>query len=670
MPKVRVKARILPVMIGTAGHVDHGKTALVRNLTGCETDRLAEEKQRGLSINLGFAACRFPGLRLAGVVDVPGHETFIRNMVAGAASMDIVMLVVAADDGVMPQTIEHMQIVKLLRTPKVLAVITKTDLVDAELLELVTQDVAEFLENLGFPDAPVLHVSNNTFEGLNDVRETLEKMIAGVKERQPSDKSFRMNIERAFSAKGYGTVVTGIPSAGHVHVGEELELLPPGKKSGIRFIQSYQLEAEQVEANVCGALNLRHIELANVTRGMTVATPGAYQATDSIVAILHNVNETYTLKRRTELQFHVGTAVMPAVCRLVDAEALEPGGEAIVQLTLSEPLVVAAGDRYIVRSPSPADTVGGGTVLSARGRMKLSWRSSFVRDRLEQARRAAIEEDLFATEILVGPSGIVAEDELLRLTQLVPEAARRLIRGREEAGEIVHLGDGAWLVRARQGEVTAILKAALRKYHEEFKHSVGMDAGQVCKVFGLGLGCYRRLANVLLEDPELVERKERLALASFQPSITQHQMQLKDKILERVEAAGARPPARGDLMRDFGIVESDMRVLTRLLAEEKSVKLVRTNLLSYSLFNRFRDKLSELFADRDVVDITFFREATGVSRNMAEALLETYDAEGMTRRVANGRVLLRDPNEGRGGAERPNPGDASSESTGDEGPSE
>ncbi|MBN2489549.1 MAG: selenocysteine-specific translation elongation factor [Planctomycetes bacterium] len=647
MPKVKAQAHILPVMIGTAGHVDHGKTALVRNLTGCETDRLAEEKARGMSINLGFAACRFPGLRLAGVVDVPGHETFIRNMVAGAASMDIVLLVVAADDGIMPQTIEHMQIVKLLRTPRVLAVVTKIDLVDAELLELVKQDVADFLAHMGFAGAPVLGVSNETLDGLAAVREALDRMIADVRARAPSDRSFRMNIERAFSSKGYGTVVTGIPCAGAVHVGEEVELLPGGQKSGVRFIQSYQLEADQVEANVCGALNLRNIELAAVHRGMTVATAGSYQPTDAVVARLRNVSRDCTLKRRTEVRFHTGTAVVSAGLRLIDVDRLAPGREAFAQLVLQEPLVVAAGDRYIVRSPAPADTVGGGTVLAARGRTKLSWRSPHVADRLEQARRAAEAGDCFLSELLLGPSGILFHAELVRLTQRVPEAAARLIDAKQAAGELVPLGGGAWLVRARARETAAELKAVLRAYHEDNRHSLGMEAAQVVKVFGLETDSYSRLAEVVCaEDPDLVVRQDRLAVGAYRPILTQQQARLREKILAAVEAAGPRPPARGDLMRDIGVSEADMRVLCRVLAEERKVKVVRTNLLLYSLFDGFRAQLLGLFADRGVVDIGAFREATGVSRNMAEALLEAYDAEGITRRVANGRVRIGDPRPG------------------------
>lgn len=643
MPKIKVMARILPVMIGTAGHVDHGKTALIRNLTGCETDKLQEEKERGLSINLGFAACRFPGRRLAGVVDVPGHETFIRNMVAGAASMDIVMLVVAADDGVMPQTIEHMQIVKLLRTPKVLVVVTKTDLVEEDLLELVKDDVAGFMARLGFPDAPLLCVSNASFEGLNDVRETLEKMVADVQERLPSDRVFRMSIERAFSAKGYGTVVTGIPSSGAVHVGEDLELLPDGRKSGVRFIQSYQLQADQVEANVCGALNLRHIELDGVRRGMTVAVPGAYRPTEALVASLHNVNESHTLKRRSEVKFHTGTAVLTGTCRLVDRDELPPGEDAVVQITLAEPLVVAAGDRYIVRLPSPAATVGGGVVLSARGEQKLNARSAHVKARLDAARQAIEDGDLLAAELLVGPSGLIAESEVLRLTQQVPEAARRTLAAKEESGELERLGGGVWLVASRLEETAAAMKAALRAYHAEFPYSVGMDAIQVCRFLALDSAVFSQLTAALCRDADLVLRHQRLALASFSPSITQQQKNLKEQVVARVRAAGPKPPARGDLMRDLGISEADMRILTRLLAEEKTVKVVRTNLLLYSYFSDFRDKLLGLFDQREVVDIAAFREATGVSRNMAESLLESYDSEGLTRRVTAGRVLIRDP---------------------------
>ena len=651
MPKIRLKTRILPVMIGTAGHVDHGKTALVKNLTGCETDHLAEEKKRGLSINLGFAACHFPGRRLAGVVDVPGHETFIRNMVAGAASMDIVMLVVAADDGVMPQTLEHMQIVKLLRTPRVLAVITKVDLVDADLVELVKQDLEEFLARMGFADAPIICASNNTLDGLAEIREVLGRMVerAGkTGDASASQRPFRMNVERAFTAKGYGTVVTGIPVSGHINVGDQVELLPSAKKSGIRFIQSYQIQAERVEASVCGALNLRHIDLENVRRGMTVAVPGVYRATTSVVVQLGNVSESYTLKRRTEVKLHAGTSVVQATCRLVDRERLEPGQDtsgrdAIAQIVLREPLVLAAGDRYILRSLSPVTTVGGGVVLSARGEARMSQRSARVRERLDLARRALAEGDFFMTEMLLGPSGILDISDLERFTQRVVENARMLIDEKAAAGDLIDLGAGGWLVSARRGEVAGIMKSTLGSYHDENPYSWGMEPTLVCKAFRLNSGSFPVLAEALCGDPEIILRNGRLALASFSPNISQQQMQMWTKIVERVKAGGARPPARGDLMRDLGISEQDMRILVKLLVEEGTVKVVRSNLMLYSLFEEFRQELINLFGQKEIVTIADFRERTGVSRNMAEALLESYDAEGMTRRVETGRILIKIP---------------------------
>ena len=386
---------------------------------------------------------------------------------------------------------------------------------------------------------------------------------------------------------------------------------------------------------------------------MTVALPGVYRATTSVVVQLGNVSESYTLKRRTEVKLHAGTSVVQATCRLVDRDRLEPGQDAsgqdasgqdvIAQIVLREPLVLAAGDRYILRSLSPVTTVGGGVVLSARGKARLNLKSPRVRERLDRARRALAEGDFFMTEVLLGPSGILEVDDLQRFTQRVVDSARTLIEEKTAAGDLVDLGAGGWLVSARRQEVADIMKSALRTYHEENPYSWGMEPTYACKAFGLSSGSFSALAEALCEDPEIILRNGRLALASFSPNISNQQMQMWKKILGRVEAGGARPPARGDLMRDLGISEQDMRILVKLLVEEGTVKVVRSNLMLYSLFEEFRQELLDLFGQKEIVTIADFRERTDVSRNMAEALLESYDAEGMTRRVETGRILIKTP---------------------------
>jgi selenocysteine-specific elongation factor len=506
---------IVHAMIGTAGHVSHGKSTLVEILTGCVVNRLPEEQQRGLTINLGFAACFLPGDRVIGIVDVPGHRDFIRNMVAGAVSIDILMLVVAADDGVMPQTEEHVKIARLLGARRVMVVVTKTDLVDAELVELVKEDVSGLMARSGFADVPIVCFSGKTAEGLDDVRETLEKLIDEVGERHTEREpqmdadgrrlkgnvsgedgticvhprssavasasggkgAFRMDIERAFSVKGHGTVVTGIPASGALAVGDEAELLPPGEPTTVRAVQTYKYSADAAVEGACAAINVRDIPVEAVSRGMTLVAKGAFGATSALLAAVTNASESVKLKRITEIKFHCGTAGVNASLRLIGARSLGPGEEAFAEVRLAEPLVVAAGDRFILRTHSPSNTVGGGTVLSPRsGKLKAS--SPALHRRLERARDAVRAGDRLASALLAGPSALIETDDLLRLTQARRGDARKIVAEREKKGDVVSLGGDAWLVRARQDEVVAAVKAGLARYHREHKYALGMRPEQ------------------------------------------------------------------------------------------------------------------------------------------------------------------------------------------------
>jgi len=638
--KLREKQpEVVPVMVGTAGHVDHGKTELVRNLTGCETDTLPEEKARSLSIDLGFAPCALPGDRVAGLVDVPGHEDFIRNMVAGAASIDVLLLVVAADDGVMQQTIEHLKIVKLLRTPQVFAVITKIDLVDAARLARVRRDLRELLARAGWPDAPVLTASNVTFEGLGAGPEQRRAAIALVR-RGPDERGFRMNIARVFSAEGHGTIVTGVPISGAARIGDELELLPAGRGTTVRALQSYKHEAEQVPAGSCAALALRRIKVAEVRRGMTVAAPGVYRATTTLLAGVENVSGALTLKKRSEMRFHSGTAMVMARVRLLDGEELKPGSAGLLRLELAEPVVLAAGDRFIIRSLSPVTTLGGGLVLTAEaGEVRRN--EPGLLERLRAALRAAREGDFFGSELLAGPDAVRREADLLRLTQLPPSAAAALLTAKEQRGELIRLGTGGWLVRSRLDEVRALVRKTLTREHAAHRRAWGMEAKQVCALFNLEAGSFGRLAEELSAGGEIAVRHGRLALADWRPALEERLLGLREALLVRIRAAGVNAPARGDLQRELNAGEADLRLVLRLLVEEGEIAVLGSNLVPRSLVEEWREALLALFAERAIVDLPAFRRATGLSRNLAVAVLEHFDGAGLTRRVAEGRVLAR-----------------------------
>ena len=638
MPVVKSRPEILHAIVGTAGHVDHGKTSLVKNLTGCETDRLPEEKARGMSIDLGFAPCLLHGRRLVGIVDVPGHKDFIRNMVAGAASIDVLLLVVAADDGIMPQTREHMQIVKLLRDLQVMVALTKIDRVSPDMLAVARQDVAAFLAEVGFPDAPIIPVSNQTLEGTSEIRETIDLLVERVRQRPPEERAFRMNIERIFSLKGYGTVVSGIPVSGQIGVGDPVELLPPGKTLTVRTIQNYRLEADRAFANCCTAINLRDIAPELLSRGMTLGAPGVYRATRELIATVCNCSTDQPLARRCEARLHTGTAAVEISLKLLEGESLGPGREALAHLILAEPLVMATGDRFILRDAAASQTLGGGVVLST-GAQRFRRRESPA-PRFTHARQAVAAGDVLLGALLAGPDAIVRTDELARLTQCPASAHQTRIDDAIRRGQVVDLGGGAWGIAGRQAEPATVLAKALESYHRQNPYSWGMSPAHACQTLGLEARSFTGLAHWLGGAGGLTVKHGALALASFQPRISERLGRLREQILDQISHAGVLGPARGNLMEELGIAEADMQVLAKLLLEDGTIVMLDGNFMLRTVYDDCRRKLVTLFEQAKVVEMNAFRAAIGANRKLTVAMLDAFDAEGLTRRVPTGRVLV------------------------------
>lgn len=638
MTSQQKSSQIIPIMLGTAGHVDHGKTALVKHLTGVNTDRLEEEQRRGLSIDLAVAPCQLPGDRLAGIIDVPGHEDFIRNMVSGASSIDVLMLIVAADDAVMPQTIEHMKIVKLMGMSQVMVVITKIDLVDQEMLALVKEDVSEFMGRVGFTDVPMVCVSNITGEGIEQVRTVLAELVSRI-EREPDKRAFRMYVRHVFSVKGYGTVVTGVPCSGSIKVGESAVLLPTGKSCSVRAIQTYRHQADSTQAHLSSAINLRDVNPEEVTRGMVIGDPGVYKGVRSALVWVKNESGVLKLKRRSTLRFHCGTAAVVAKTQLIDCERLPPGGEAFMQVKFEQPLVVTAGDRFILRVLSPADTLGGGFVLSVNAeRVKRS--SSFLVPRLRLALEAVQQDDVVKSEFCAGTDPIIKGEALITLAQSGRNRALELIKEKEGSKEVTSLGQGRWLVSDRAPEVVDIMKKILRRYHRDNKYAWGLKPGYATSLFDLEAKAFQAFSQVLTKDQEVVVRHGHLALRSFTPEISEREIKLRESVLEKVRASGTQSVARGNLKEELGMSEAEMKLIIRLLADEGEISVLGSNLMAREVVEDLRSKLLELFNKTTVVELGSFREKTGLSRNIAVLVLEHFDNQGMTRRQGNGRVLV------------------------------
>ena len=635
-------AHVLHAIVGTAGHVDHGKTELVKQLTGFDTDRLPEEKKRGMSIDLGFAPYTMADGRVFGIVDVPGHKDFVRNMVAGAAAVDVLMLVIAADDGIMPQTEEHMRIVSMLRTPRVMAVVTKIDLVPDDARAKLGQEAKQFLDSMGYAAAPVVLMSNRTGEGLDETKRTLElvvqEAVAALRQGGPEQRAFRMNIERVFSLKGHGTVVTGIPLSGEVRVDDRLDLLPTGLQTSVRSIEAYRRATQGASANACIAINLRDVTPDSVRRGMTLAAPGFFSGTTQLLATLRNASDTSMVRHRAEVRFHAGTSATTASLGLIGADQLAPGEEGFVRVRLEEPVVLAVGDRFVIRSLSPACTLGGGSVLSTCiTRMRRN--AAPLLAGLAQARTALERGDFLAAAIAARIDPLLSHREILRLTQLPDDLAAAAVSRQQDENVISCLGED-WLVTARRSDLIGRLKLVLQHHHQSNKYAWGMQPRQVCKLLGIGAKSFTGLAQDLgRADEEIIVQHGALAIRGHRPALSDQQLRGKDELARRVRTAGVSPPAQGDLKAALGLPQLEMNLLVRLLRDEGVVTVLRSHILASEIFNQCREKLLALFAEHSVVDIATFRNATGTSRRVAVEILEAFDQQALTRRTDEGRVL-------------------------------
>lgn len=629
--------QILPVMIGTAGHVDHGKTSLVRHLTGRETDTHPEEKQRGMSIDLGVVPCPLPDGSIVGLIDVPGHEDFIRNMVAGASSVDVLLLIIAADDAVMPQTREHLTIARALGMVTPIVVLTKVDLVTSDLLDLVREEVQAFVASVGYADAPILPVSNLSGEGIGAVREALASAVRQV-QRSEDRRAFRMDVRSVYQLKGLGTVATGVPRSGILRVGETVELLPGHRLSVIRSVQNYRRETSETRAHISSALNVRDLSTEEVHRGMTLAAPGVYQDCSRAVVSVRNISVAQTLLKRTVLRMHCGTAAVTVSLRLLDCDELAPGRSGFASLLIETPIVLSADDPFILRSVSPSETVAGGRVVSVSP-FRVKKVHEQLLERLIQAEELLNAGDSFGAEILASPQAVYREEELRLLTRLTADEAVSAVSEKHRSGILRSLG-GGWLVNAKADDLRAALKRVLTRYHLINPYVWGMKPELVCEQLRLPATCAAGLIKFFAEHEDFSEKYGRLALASFQPQISQREIKVRDDVLREIHRAGAASVARGNLLESLKVTPTELKFVTKLLVDENQIVILGSSFLLREVYESCRKQLLDLFREHREVEINQFRERTGTSRNLGSAILDSFDAEGMTRRTESGRVLV------------------------------
>ncbi len=617
-------------IVGTAGHIDHGKTALIGALTGEETDRLPEERRRGISIDLGFSHLEVEDARL-GIVDVPGHEDFIRNMLAGATGIDVLLLVVAADEGVMPQTREHTAIAELLGVHRAVVALTKVDLVDDDWLGLVHDDLADFLADTPFAGAPIVPTSAVTGAGLDELRDTLGRVFTGARGRP--DDLFRMPIDRAFTVRGTGTVVTGTVWGGRLQRDESVRLLPDGPEARVRTLQVHGREVESVEAGERAAIALAGTDRSAAIRGMTLVTDDGWAPTHILTVRLRVLPATgWSIEARQRVRVHLGTAeVMARVVLLEGAGPLAPGQEAWAQLRLEEPLVARVGDRLVVRSYSPVTTIGGGVVAEpTAGR----------RSQVDAAEGTALEALLGAP----GPATVLGLLEAAG-TAGVLQGALPVLSGASPAevdrtlDDAVVVGDRAFHTDAAAAVRERIL-AAVGAYHEAHHLEPGMDPEALRRAAEPGdPGLIEHALDALRGDEVLVSRGGRVARSDWEVTLAPAEAALRDRIAGAIAAAGHEPPRLDELLASLGSPEAAVPLLELLELEGGVVRLEHDLFMDASTLHAFAAAVRERFAGRQDLAPSDFRAIADVSRRHLMPLLAYLDRVGITVRSGDGRSV-------------------------------
>ena len=625
------------VVVGTAGHIDHGKTSLVKALTGTDTDRLPEEKARGITIDLGFAFLEEPDGLTIEIVDVPGHERFVKNMLAGVGGIDLAMLVVAADEGVMPQTREHLAICSLLHIRTGLVVLTKTDMVDEDWIGLVRDDVASLVRGTFLEGAPVVAVSAKTGAGLDELRATLRRLAEAVPARG-TDQLPRLPIDRVFTIKGFGTVVTGTLAAGALGADDRVEVFPRGLVAKVRGLQAHGHAVERAVAGQRTAINLQGLERAAVERGDVIGLAGTLSATTLVDVVLEMLADApRALESRDRVRLHAGTTEVMARALLLDGAELEPGQRGFARLRLEAPLVALAGDRFVIRSYSPIVTIGGGTLLDTDPpRLKRPARLAHLKVLESGTPEAVVEEHVRGA----GVAGI-------RLPALVarvpfgPAGTRQLLDALASAGRVT-LVDRDWSLHAEAvGRLRRLITDALERFHQAQPLRGGMSREEL-RVRAANAD-ERVFAHVLAAlDAEGVVRvdRDKVRLASHELRLTAVQQTAVDRLEREFREAAAAPPSPEEALSRAGLSGDEQHELFQLLLESRKLVRVKESLFFHTAaLDAIQDKLVALLRERKEIGPGDIKDLLGISRKYAIPLLEYFDARRVTTRVGERRVL-------------------------------
>ena len=629
------------VIVGTAGHIDHGKTALVKALTGIDADRLEEEKRRGITIDLGFAHRELPGpsgeiLRL-GFVDVPGHERFVRNMLAGVGGIDVVLLVIAADESIKPQTREHLDILQLLGLQRGITVLTKSDAVDRDTLDVVRLEVEEFLRGtfLGGPSSSIVAVSSLTGEGLDELKQALIHAV-GVVSARDAQALARLPIDRVFTMKGFGTVVTGTLVGGTIRKEEELEAFPSGRRVRVRGVQVHGKPADAAVAGERTALNLAGASTEDLSRGMTLAPPATFVTTRRIDVKLRLLpSAPRPLKDRARLHFHAHTMETVAQVFLHNAKQIVPGDEGFAQLRLPEAALLLPGDRFIMRQFSPVTTIGGGIVLDAAPIPKAAARDTFLQTvaggdpaLILRARIARRQHEGISLSRLTAETGWSRNVIEAKLSPAVRDQ------------QVLRIGDRFAETRAIE-ELKLDLQGTLEQFHEKNPLVGGIGREQLREQLKASAEVFAVVAAALVREKKLEIAGDLVRLAGRGVAMKDEEAESEKIIADAFAAAGLKVPALREVMAGLKVDRiRAQKIVTLLLRDKTLIKISEELVFHRSALEALRRQMAAYRANSSKIDVAQFKEMTGVSRKYAIPLLEYLDRERVTKRVGDAREIL------------------------------
>jgi selenocysteine-specific elongation factor len=628
-------------IVGTAGHIDHGKTSLVKLLTGTDTDRLKEEKERGISIDLGFAHLRLPGAVDCGIVDVPGHERFVRNMLAGVGGIDAVLLVIAADEGVMPQTREHFDIIRILGVTRGVVALTKIDMVEPEWIELVSADVREYLAGSPFAEAPIVPVSSRTGAGKNELLQALSATLRDLPARE-AGRPARLPIDRVFVVEGFGTVVTGTLWSGAIRTGDRVVIEPGGIETRVRSVQVHNNDVTEAVAGQRTAVALHGVDRAKIGRGdWVLAAPPALAPSfmlDLRIAMLADCPRP--LVNRQRVRFHLGASETLGRVILLDREELEPGESAVAQLRLEAPVVADRGDRFVLRSYSPQRAIGGGTVVVPNP-------DKHRRHDPQAVSRLEVEEGGGARErvrqaLASMPFG-AAPGAVARASGIAADETAEALEGLRDSGAVISLGDGRWIALGELESLAGRVMSACRAYQEGGSFRWGMARGELKSRLPKEVDAllFDAVIDFLLEQDRLFRRADRFRADTPELALTEREKSLRDRTLEEFRKVPFSPPSLKELDEALRAGPLLPEILAHAVVEGVLVKITSEIYYLDEALREMERRLRVFFATREEMRVADLKELFGMSRRHAVPILEHFDRTGLTRRAGDVRLAGR-----------------------------